>query len=302
MNKILFLIFLFPLYTQAALIDKVAGVVNDNVYTLSEITRISNTLSIRREIAPFIYKKIKMSKNDVLTLIQNGFIIKDKLSELGFIISDDAVDSRIQETEKSLRLTRSELLAFLKSKGITYNEYFELIREAMEYSVFQRRIIAPLVTITDQELKNFYYKMNKNNKALSFQYKVVDFVLPVKKVLKEDIKRLPAILSQYRKTGNIPSIYSDLATNDLGDVSDEDLPKQLSKILRATNEGTFSENYIRDGQVHIFYVIKKELAESSDYISKRNLIRNQIFSKRADKISQNWLSRESLNYYVLKNI
>ena len=31
----------------------------------------------------------------------------------------------------------------------------------------------------------------------------------------------------YKTTGNIPKIYSDIATNDLGDVSDEDLPKEV---------------------------------------------------------------------------
>lgn len=294
---------LFSITAQAALIDKVAGVINDSVYTLSEVKRVKNTLGIRQEIAPFIYKKnINFSEGDILRLMQNKFIIKDKLSELGFVISDDAVESRIKETEKSLRLNREELLQFLKSKGITFNEYFELLREAMEYSVFQRRIIAPLVTITDQELKNFYYKMNSSNKALSFKYKVVDFSLPEGKVLKEDLKRLPSILENYKTTGNIPKIYSDIATNDLGDVSDEDLPKELSKLLKNTDEKKFSNLYIKGGVIHSFYLVKKDLAESSDYIQKRNLIYNQIFLERSSKIAQNWFSRESLNYYVLTNL
>lgn len=302
MIKIVLFTFLFCTSAQAKLLDKVAGVINDNVYTLSEIERIQSTLSIRKEIAPFIYKKNKFSKNEVLDLMQNSFIIKDKLSELGFVISDDAVESRIKDTEKGLRLNRKELLQFLESKGISFNEYFELLREAMEFSVFQRRIISPLVTITDQELKNFYYKLNSNNKALSFKYKVVDFTLPEKKVLKSDLKRLPSILEKYKKTGNIPSIYSEIATNDLGDVSDDDLPKELSSILKKTEEKSFSKLYIKSGLIHIFYVVSKDLAESSDFIAKRNLIYNQIFMKRSQSISLNWFSRESLNYYILKNI
>ncbi len=303
MNKILCLsIFLFSLSTSAALIDKVAGVINDQVFTLSEITRVGSTLGIRKEIAPFIYNEKKFSNDEILRLMQNKFIIKDKLSELGFVISDDAVESRIKETEKSLRLNRKELLQFLKSKGISFNEYFELLREAMEFSVFQRRIIAPLVTITDQELKNHYYKLNSNNKALSFNYKVVDFSLPQSKVLKKDLKRIPSILETYKKTGNIPQIYSDISTNDLGSVSDEDLPKELSNLLKKTNEESFSKLYIKGGVIHSFYLVKKDLAESSDFLQKRNLIYNKIFLERSGKIAQNWFSRESLNYYILNNL
>ncbi|MFT6633655.1 MAG: peptidyl-prolyl cis-trans isomerase SurA [Bacteriovoracaceae bacterium] len=303
MNKIILLVLMaLSAQANATLIDKVAGVINDNVYTLSEVTRVQNTLDIRKEIAPFIYKDKSSSQGDILRLMQNKFIIKDKLSELGFVISDDAVESRIKETEKSLRLNRPELLQFLKSKGISFNEYFELLREAMEYSVFQRRIIAPLVTITDQELKNFYYNMNSSNKALSFKYKVVDFTLPENKVLKSDLDRLPAILETYKKTGNIPQIYADISTNDLGNVSDEDLPKDLSKLLKSTDENRFSKLYIKGGVIHSFYLVSKDLAESSDFIQKRNLIYNQIFLKRSSKIAQNWFSRESLSYYLLTNL
>ena len=303
MNKIILLVLMaLSAQANATLIDKVAGVINDNVYTLSEVTRVQNTLDIRKEIAPFIYKDKSSSQGDILRLMQNKFIIKDKLSELGFVISDDAVESRIKETEKSLRLNRPELLQFLKSKGISFNEYFELLREAMEYSVFQRRIIAPLVTITDQELKNFYYNMNSSNKALSFKYKVVDFTLPENKVLKSDLGRLPAILETYKKTGNIPQIYADISTNDLGNVSDEDLPKDLSKLLKSTDENRFSKLYIKGGVIHSFYLVSKDLAESSDFIQKRNLIYNQIFLKRSSKIAQNWFSRESLSYYLLTNL
>ncbi len=302
MIKTLLIFFAISLNANAELLDKIAGVINDNVYTLSEINRIQKTISIRREISPFIYKKNKLTKSEILRLLQNNFIIKDKLSELGFIVGDDAVDSRINETIRGTNSSRDQLTSLLKSRGLTYNEYFELVRETMEFNIFQRRIIAPLVTITDQELKNYYYNMNKNNKALAYKYKVLDFVLESKKVLKKDIKRLPAILENYRKSGNIPSIYSSITTNDLGTVSDEDVPKALGKILKQTNEKSFSAPYINEGLIHIFYVDTKELAESADFQKKRKLIYNNIFMERSDKITQNWISRESLNYYILNNI
>jgi len=301
-KHLLTLTILITTQAQAVLLDKVAGVINDKTYTLSEVKRVNKTVAIRKEIAPFIFRKDNFSELEILNLLQNSFVIKDKLSELGFVISDDAVESRIKATEANLKLNRAELLNFLDTKGISFNEYFELIRSAMEFNVFQRRIIAPLITITDQELKSFYYKLNTSNKALSFQYKVVDYVLPVDKVLKEDRKRLKDIFNTYRSTGNIPKIYSEFATNDLGDVSDEDLPKDLSSILRKTNEKSFSNLYIKGNQIHLFYVIKKELSASSDFLAKRNFLYQKIFQERSNKITANWLSRETLNYYVLKKI
>ena len=287
---------------NAKLLDKIAGVINDKVYSLSELKRIQSTVSARKEIAPFIYTKDKYSVNDILKLQHRIFIVKDKLSEQGFVVSDDSVEARIKDTEKRLGLSRNDLLDFLASKRISFNEYFELIREATEYNIFNRRIIAPLVNITDQEIKNHYYKMNKSNKALSFKYQIVDFYLPKSKVLKQDIKRLPSILEVYQKTGNLPSIYRDIETTNLGNVSDDDLPKELSNILKKTDEGSFSTPYMKNDLVHLFFIKKKDLTASQDFISQKDMIYNEIYMKRSKSITANWFSREGLNYFVLENL
>lgn len=288
--------------SQAKLLDKVAGVVNDKTFTLSEVKRVKNTISARREIAPFIYTKKNYSLKDVLKILQNTFIIKDKLSEMGFVVSDDSVESRIIETEKRLGLKRADLLVFLDSKGISFNEYFELIRNATEFNIFNRRIISPLVNITEQEVKNEYYKLNSSNKALSFKYKIVDFYLPESKVLKKDLKRLPFILEEYQKTGNIPQIYKNIETSNLGDVSDDDLPTDLSSLLKKTNEGSFTKAYVKNNLVHIFYLKTKDLTESQDFIRSKNQIYNAIYMKRSKVITKTWFSKESLNYYILENL
>jgi peptidyl-prolyl cis-trans isomerase SurA len=297
-----FLILILSTQLHATLIDKVAGVINDKVFTLSEVKRVQGTIGIRKEIAPFIFQKSEYSENEILKLLQNSFIIKDKLSELGYVVSDDSVEARIRETEKGLGLNRSELLKFLSTKGISFNEYFELLREAMEFNIFNRRIISPLVTITDQELKNYFYSNSSNKKALSFKYKLLDFTLPTSKELKSDYAKIPNILNTYKTTGNIPQIYSDIDTNDLGEVLGDDLPTELKNILKNTNEKSFSKVYKRDKTIHSFYVIKKDLTESESFLKQKNQIYSKLFMQRASKLSQNWFSRESLNYYILNNL
>ena len=49
------LTFLGSQNTEAKLLDKIAGVINDQVYSLSELTRIRKTIQARKTIAPFIY-------------------------------------------------------------------------------------------------------------------------------------------------------------------------------------------------------------------------------------------------------
>ena len=304
MKKIILLsLLLASTVSHSRLLDKIAGVINDKVYTLSEIERINSSLTARKEISPFIYTQNKYTNLDILKLLQRGYIIKDKLAAMGFVITDDSVESRIIDTEKRLGLNRRDLLSFLDSKNINFNEYFEIIRETMEFNVFNQRIIAPLVSITDQELKNFYYKLNsEKNKVLAFKYTVVDFYLDEDKIIKNDLDRLPDILSNYQKTGNIPSIYQNIQTNNLGTITGEDVPKDLSTLLNQTNEGSFTKPYVKGGVVHIFYVKKKDLTESSDFLSKKEAIYNEIFIKKSKAIFKSWFSKESTNYYIQESL
>ena len=302
MKLILPALILLSFSVHAKLIDKVAGVINDKIYTLSEIKRVQDTISIRKEIAPFIYTKNSYTQKDTLKVLQNIFIIKDKLEEQGFIVSDDSVEDRIKDTQRSLNLNRKELIQFLASKNITFSEYFEILRQAMEFNIFNRRIITPLVTITDQELKNEFYKSHSSSKVANFNYEIVDYTISKKLVQSSDLQKLPNILNKYRKTGTLPEIYKDFSMDDLGKVSNEDLPSNIQKVLKTAKEKDFSKPIVIDNTVHIFYVVKKSIAESKEYLRQRAAIYNRLFLQRANSLAQNWLSREALNYYILENI
>ena len=80
MKKILscaLILFLTHNAVNAKLIDKIAGVINEKVYSLSELQRVKSTVEARREISPLIYNKSKYSEQEVLDLLQRQFIIKD---------------------------------------------------------------------------------------------------------------------------------------------------------------------------------------------------------------------------------
>ncbi len=302
MKKLLLAFVLFSNFSHAKLIDKIAGAINDNIYTLSEINRVQATLPIRKEIAPFIYKKSKYTNIELLKILQNQFIIRDKLAEIGYVIGDDRVEQNIQQTEQRLRLTRSQLLSFLESNKITFNEYFELMRSAMEYSTFLQRIISPLVIITDQEVKNAYYNTTQNKKTLSFKYELVNFVINRKGLSQKDIDKLPQTLERYRKTGSIPEKFKDLVTNDMGSIVGDDLPVALNELLRVTNEKEFSRPYLADDLVHLFYLKKKDLVASEDFKKSKDRIYQQLFEKKSAQLVTDWLQREALNYYILEDL
>lgn len=295
------LIFLtFSVYSK--LLDKVAGVINDKVYTLSDLKGIKSSISARKEIAGFVYAKKKYSINDIFIHLRNKFIIKSSLAEQGIIISDERVEEQIDQTKKRLRINQSVLIQSLRDRGLTYEQYFELTREITEFNVFNRNIISPLVNITEQEMKNLFYKRSKQKNTLSFKYYLIDYSIPKSSLNSKQLKTLKRDLSKYKETGILPGRLRNLETIDIGNVSDEDLPKDIRKNLRNASENTFTKPVSKGNAYHLFFIKKKELAESSAYLETKKSIYAELFMKRSKKITKDWFNREALNYYILKNI
>lgn len=302
--KILFLLLFLGLGSSLAqsnsekLLDKIVAVINTRVISLSEITRIEETLESRKEISPQIYSEQKYSHEQILETIIRAYIVRDKINAQGYVINDDAVESRIKMTEERLGLKRADLLNFLKSKGITFEEYFEIIRETMEYNIFASRIIAPLISVTEQEIKNEYYRRNSANSALSFKYNLVDFYIPERRLINKDKDAFLAVLKDYQLTGKLPEEYRGLETNSLENLNEDGLSSDLRSILKTTSEGAFSKPILLNGFLHAFYVQKKDLVESQDFTRLKEQIQNEIMTTKGKSVTNNWFDREFANYYI----
>jgi peptidyl-prolyl cis-trans isomerase SurA len=283
------------------LLDKIVAVINTKVISLSEIKRVEDTLPARQEISPMVYTKKKYEPKELLEILIRAFIIRDKINAQGYVINDDAVESRIKMTEERLGLKRSDLLNFLKSKGLTYEEYFEIIRETMEFNIFASKIIAPLISVTEQEVKNEYYRRNSTNNALSFKYNLVDFYIKESLLIDKKEDKFLAVLKDYQLTGKLPEEYRDLESNNLDNLNEDGLSPDLQKILKTSSEGSFSKAINLNGYLHVFYVQKKDLVESQNFIQIKEQIQNEIFSEKGGSVSDNWFSREYTNYYI-KNL
>jgi peptidyl-prolyl cis-trans isomerase SurA len=286
---------------QEKLLDKIVAVINTKVISLSEVKRMEDTLSARKEVSPMIYSQEKYNPKQLLDILIRTFIIRDKITAQGYVINDDAVESRIKMTEERLGLKRADLLNFLKSKGLTFEEYFEVIRETMEYNIFASKIIAPLISVTEQEIKNEYYRRNSSNNALAFKYNLVDFYIKESSLVDKDEASFLNVLKDYQLTGKLPENYRELETNNLDSLNEDGLSPDLAKILKVTSEGSFSKAISLSGYLHVFYVQKKDLVESQDFIRSKDQIQNEIFMEKGQAVSVNWFDREYSNYYI-KNL
>ena len=288
----------FAKQANAKLLDKIVGVFNDTPITLSELQRINFNLPARRSISPQIYLKNKYTFTELLDLAIQQRMIQEKLSSMGYEITDDQVEDHISNTVKGLGVTRKELKQFLTQNGMTYDEYFVLIQSTIEYNLFQSRVIAPLISVSEQQIKNTFYKQNSSNKTFSFLYELVDFTVPNKVLTTKQLLALPKVLKKYQSTGILPESYKMIETSEIGKISEDKLDIKISSVLKKTDEGSFSTPLLLGDYYHIFYIAKKDLRESSLYLTARDQIRNMLYIKSATILTKNWFVAQEDKYFV----
>lgn len=289
-------LFCIPLTLYAALLDKVTAVIDDKIVTLSEVRRIQANYPAREQMASLVYKKGANSVEGVLDSIVKIYVIRKKLSELGITIDDESVESRIDQIEKSQGVSRDFLVSYLKSKNVTYKEYFELIKQMMEISYFNSKIISPLVSVSEQEVKN-YYGDQTSNRSTSYRYEVTNYNLPSSiKNLYEDSTIIETI-KRGNTNGSMPPDFADIQKNDLS-LESQNLNQKINKILAKTSPKNFSKPAIINERVHVFYIKSKKITNSTSFKKEKQLLTQQLMMKKSQETIEKWIASERDNYFI----
>lgn len=297
--KSFLIVLLFSIQTsvQAKLLDKIAAIVDDNIITLSQIVRTNKNLAIKRNVAPMIYDKESFSNQELLNIAINKFLIRSKLTELGYSITDDQVEAQIKANEKRLNVDRKALMSFLKQQGSTFDEYFETLREAIEYSYFINRVISPTISISEQDVKNTYFKKNVKDARLNFKYTLIDYVI-AKDLSKAEKGQMAEVIKQYRINSVLPEAFSTMTSSNLDDITEEGIAPELKTLLKQTDEGALTPEITLNGQHHVFYVAKKDLVESEAFSKQKEKIRDELFEATVKNEVALWFDREKNKHYI----
>ena len=245
-----------------------------------------------------IYDKASFTIEELINVSINKFLIRSKLSELGYSITDDQVEAQIKSNEKRLNVDRKALMVFLKQQGSTFDEYFETLREAIEYSYFISRVISPTISVSEQDVKNTYFKKNIKDARLNFKYTLIDYSLSKDNLAKLEKGQMEDVVRQYRINTVLPEAFSTLTAANLDEITEEGLAPELKNLLKQTDEGTSSPAILINGAQHVFYVAKKDLVESEAFLKQKEKIRDDLFEISVKNEAVLWFDREKNKHYI----
>jgi peptidyl-prolyl cis-trans isomerase SurA len=289
---------LCSLNAQAKLLDKISAIVDDNIITMSQVNRVVSNLAIKKNVAPMIYDKSSYTAAEILQITINKYLVRSKLAEIGYTITDDQVEAQIKQNQDRLGVDRKSLMGFLKQQGTSFDEYFEALREAIEYSYFVNRVISPMISISEQDVKNTYYKNNIKDSRMNFKYTLIDYGISLDDIGKPVKGQMEEVVKQYRINGVLPEAYSTLTVNNLDDITEEGITAEFKNLLKTTDEGSLTSPIVINNKYHVFYLAKKDLVETEAFASQKDKIKDQLFEKSVKAEIAVWFERERNKHYI----
>ena len=282
---------------HAKLIDKTLVVLDKELFTLSDAKQILNNINARKNISPQLYNKNDYQIKDIADDFIRTQIIRKNLDQLGFVISDAQVESQIKQTEANLHVNREELLQFLKTNNISFDEYFQLTKETIEFNIFLARIIKPLIKITDFELKNEFTK-NGTNSSNTYSFTLVDFSIKKNLIDEAKLAQIRQDLIKFQKDGLLPQHLKNLETNVLNDVKEDGLSLDIKSSLVGKSVEEFSTPVAIGDNLHLFFIKKKSIVESEQYTNSKMQIEQKIFLEKSENVINKWLDQEKTKFYI----
>ena len=286
------------LNTEAKLLDKISAIVDDNIITMSQVNRVVNNLMIKRNVAPMIYDKSSYTADEILQISINKYLVRAKLAELGYTITDDQVEAAVKQNQDRIGVDRKSLMGFLKQQGTSFDEYFETLRETIEYSYFVNRVISPMISVSEQDVKNSYYKNNIKDSRMNFKYTLIDYAISLDEIGKPVKGQMEEVVKQYRINAVLPEAYSTLSVNNLEDISEEGITTEFKNLLKGTDEGSLTSPIVVNNKYHVFYLAKKDLVETEAFLSKKDKIKDELFEKAVKTETAVWFERERNKHYI----
>ena len=213
-------------FVQAAMVDGIALVVEDEPVTVAELRAVQ--------------KQMNVSKEQATELLIQDRLQKSAMKDIE--IADADIDTKIQSIATQNNLTVTKMKEILQEQGTSWSKYRSSVKDAMKKEkFFQEHIARSIPSPTDDELK-LYYAQHK-----------AEFIIPSSVQLTEYSAPSEAAMKKFLETKDSKGIKSTPVTKATKDLN----PALLGSILQ-TQDGSFTRPLNAGDRFISYQVLSKE--------------------------------------------
>ena len=139
----------FANVAHAAIVDRIAAVVDGEVITLSQVYELGG---------PYIESSPdrRAAELEVLDALIERALVSQEIDALGLSVTREELDRTVDDVARQNVLTRDQLRIEVEKSGIAWSIYKDELEQSLSEMKFQQMVILPRVAVTEDEVKDLY--------------------------------------------------------------------------------------------------------------------------------------------------
>jgi len=139
------------LATKGVLLDRIAAIVNDGVVLNSDLEQQIEVISDRLREQKLELPAQNVLRQQVLERLVVQEIQMQRADKDGIKVTDETLNSALQEVAQRNNITFSQLPQILSQQGIDYASYREEMRRELMLGMLRQRDVLQRISVTDRK-------------------------------------------------------------------------------------------------------------------------------------------------------
>lgn len=288
---------------EAAVVDKVVAIVNNQVITLSELERKAEPYFKQYEIKN--KRSIdEASKREALTQllpqVVDEYLAADEIKRLGISVDTEEINDYLNKLTSANQISVEQLKSKLEQDGISFEQYKDEIKSQIERSKLIRFQVKSKIVITDEELMDYAKKDAKQNEANENKLLIRHIYVQPADTQPETIAKAKAKLEAARKLIQAGASFEEAARQIadpateadgglLGAFSEQDLAPFVRAVIQKLKPGEISQVVETPLGLQMFQYSHASKAQWSLDDATKEKLRDEIYRKKINAKFEEWL-------------
>lgn len=315
-NGLLLSLMLFsaPFSAHAEIVERIVAIVNDDVVLQTDLAAFRNKLKnnglVDDALLEFYDKKKMTADGKVLTnYLIDERLIDSEVRRQGIQAPIERVEGEIRNVVKAKQITREQLRAALKARGVQFSEYQDFIKSGIQRQSLLEREVSSKIKISDDDIATYYIQKNLSTKPLVFEMTLAQIVfLSSNGGEKKAQERAEQMMTRLSGGSNFDALAAQYSEDPqfsqgalFGTFRMGDLLPEIEKSVQRLNQNDISAIVKMPDGYRIFKVVKKTLVPSPDFEKRRHEISSVLFRDSFQRQYATWLDQLKRNSYIRIN-
>ena len=301
-------IVMFSSIAQAAIINKVVAVVNDEVITQQDVEQLLSVLYAQysQEFkGDELLQKMEQVKKDILNQIIEDKLVLSRAKELNMKVTESEIDERLDYIKKGFP-KEEEFYKTLETQGITVANLKDRYRDQIMMKKLVDYEVKSKISVLPSEISD-YYEKHRSQFREGDKYRVKNILVKAKDDVSFELAKVE-IDNVYNKL-KAGENFDDLAMKssqgpnaekggDMGYIEKGQMLEALDDAIFKLKPGEFSEPVKSEIGYHIFKVEDIQYGKQASLEEKQKDIQMNIFQDKFKVMVSEWLSGLKKKAYI----